>query len=104
MKYIDSNITFNDVGPFVFPMGTKIAPSEYNVSEEDLYNDEYILTLDQMGGKYGFGAINAINIDWNGADVNGANIKTTGQLLSIVKDLQDKQDTIATFIKNIMNS
>ena len=64
-KYIDNNITFNNVKETVdFGMGPVGIAGQTGVEPE-------------FGG-----VINAIDIDWNGAQLGDKEINTTGELLS----------------------
>lgn len=102
MKYVDNDITFNDVGAIVFPMGTKISSSQYNIPDDEIFNDDYQININDIGGKYGFGAVNVINVDWNGAEVNGTTIKTTGQLLKKIADTEKDVETLKKFHDGIV--
>ena len=50
------------------------------------------------------GIINVVDIDWNGAQVNGATIDTTGQLLNIIAELQNRLDAAETLIRGLYAS
>ena len=84
MKYTDSNISFNNVSKVGAAFGALGNGGLYNVTAAEGKNPDFVLTDDKIPSK----AINAIDIDWNGAQVNGDTINTTGELLAKIADLE----------------
>ena len=94
MKYTNSNVTFNNVTKANIALGGSGGYEVYDVTAEQAKNPEFELTDDKIPGK----AINAINIDWNEADLSSAassfanaadtapvsTITTTGELMNDV--------------------
>lgn len=64
-NYIDNNINFTNVKETTVPVGGVVA----------------VRGAQGVDPEYG-GVINAIDIDWNGAQVAGKTLNTTGEVLS----------------------
>lgn len=56
----------------------------------------------QQGTDSDGGVINAVDIDWNGAEVNGSTINTTGELLKKIADLENAFSTLANNVGTLV--
>lgn len=104
MKYQDSGVTFGKVTKPQSSMGAMIMKTEggYNVSAVNSMKPDYVMTEEEKGDN----VINAIDIDWCAADLNGTTINSTGELLSKViehdKKLSGAEDTSVQLPANII--
>lgn len=79
MKYIDKEIKFNNVKGTGINLNTGLPIFSRKYKKD---NDGNIIFNKPI--------INAIDIDWNAAQLQNNEINTTGDLLNIIKDLQNK--------------
>lgn len=84
-KVIQDNITFNNVKTAGVGMG-----------------QWPIYLLGQQGPDSDGGVINAVDIDWNGAEVGSSTINTTGQLLKKIADLENALSTLAQNVSTLV--
>ena len=82
-KYIKDDVEFSDIKNANITTGQKISSKKYNVDEEG-----NIKILNKI--------INAIDIDWNNAKINGIdkNISSSADLLQIIGDTNSKLNSI----------
>lgn len=96
MKYTDNGIVFNNVKDIQKIAGIR---SDLRYSAAD-YN--YDTSDNPIAPNF---LINVIDVDWNGANVNGTTVDTTGQLLKIIADLQTKvgqlESAFSTLAQNV---
>ncbi len=82
---IQDNITFN------------------NVKTNGVYTDQWPFILTGQTGPDGDGGIiNAVDIDWNGAQLGRQTINTTGQLLAYLAEKIDESDFVNLLNKYII--
>lgn len=74
---LTDQIQFNNITIPGKNMGAVIATTNYKSTSGSSIDDEYSGDIQKPSP-----LINAIDIDWNGAQLNGATINTTGDLLS----------------------
>lgn len=104
MKYQESGVTYENVKKPTVTLGATIRSGEdtYNVSFINSLNPNYVMTEEEKGENL----LNAIDIDWCGADINGTKINTTGELLSKViehdKKLSGAEDSSVTLPATIV--
>lgn len=95
MKYIDNGIVFNNVKDIqkIAGIGSNLrySAADYNYDSND----------NPIAPKF---LINVIDVDWNGANVNGTTVDTTGQLLKIIADLQTKVSQLETAFSTLASN
>ena len=79
-NYQDSNILFSNITRPSFSTSGRIAKSDYTLEGENIINTDGPV-------------INAIDIDWNGAQLDDQTLNTTGEVLSRLNDTYTKSDT-----------
>lgn len=79
----DNQIQFSNITVPGKNMGSVIGKSNYKNDSGQSIDDEYKGAIQKPSS-----LINAIDIDWNGAKVNGDTINTTGELLAKIADLE----------------
>ena len=62
-----------------------------------------VYTADGQGSTPSF-SVNAVDIDWNGAEVGSSTIDNTGQLLKIIADLQTKVSQLETAFSTLASN
>ena len=78
MKYTENDVTFNDVKtPNVLISGVLGRKGRLSIN-----NQQEEITISDKAPSL----INAIDIDWDGAEINGTTINTTAQLLNYIKN------------------
>ena len=87
-NYVENGITFNNVKDIA--VSVKGAP----YGGKNSYYDRNDTTGNIVNVKTH--SFNIIDVDWCGAQLGDNTINTTGQLLAIIKNLQDKVNTLET--------
>ena len=83
-NYIDNNITFNNVKEATIPVGGVVA----------------VRDAQGVDPEYG-GVVNAVDIDWNDANLGSYIITTTGQLLSYMSAISQKITNLENILINL---
>ena len=90
ISYTQNGITFDNI-----TNGEGKLPSKYGNAN----NDDFSLV--QYSGIYPF--VNAVEIDWNGANLGSYIINTTGQLLSYMSIISEKIANLENILINLDN-
>ena len=88
ISYTSNNITFNDV---------KQVPYQWNGMNGRKENGDFEYA-EEDGVKY---FINAVEIDWNAANLGSYIINTTAQLLSYMSNISEKISNIENILINL---
>lgn len=95
MKYTDNGIVFDNVKEIAkyanIDSNARYSAADYNYDTSDNPIAPNFL-------------INVIDVDWNGANVNGTTVDTTGQLLKIIADLQTKVGQLETAFSTLASN
>lgn len=90
--YKDGNVTFSGIRDTTLIAGQKVVKAPYAVND----SNEIRTDLDSITASM---VINAIDIDWNDATINGISyksIRTSADLLNLIKEIYDKIPTEIT--------